>query len=154
MNRGSQWWELRPCDYYEQFTEIKIVCPELSNGSRFTIDANAYFLDSTAYMIGSDETYLLGVLNSSSAMRSLSDISPAMRGGYFRFKRQYLGRIPVPLAQADERRAIEELVQKCLDAKGQGPSIAEWEAEIDDRVAWLYGLSTPPDRPEPIGYES
>jgi hypothetical protein len=30
-------------------------------------------------------------------------------------------------------------VQKCLDAKGVG--VEEWEAEIDDRVAHLYGLT-------------
>jgi hypothetical protein len=34
---------------------------------------------------------------------------------------------------------IEALVQKCLDAKGVG--VEEWEAEIDDRVAHLYGLT-------------
>lgn len=38
-----------------------------------------------------------------------------------------------------DRLAIEVLVQKCLDAKGQG--VEEWEAEIDDRVAHLYGLT-------------
>jgi len=37
------------------------------------------------------------------------------------------------------RLAIEALVQKCLDAKGQG--VEEWETEIDDRVAHLYGLT-------------
>jgi hypothetical protein len=30
-------------------------------------------------------------------------------------------------------------VQKCLDTKDQG--VKEWEAEIDDRVAHLYGLA-------------
>jgi len=35
---------------------------------------------------------------------------------------------------------IASLVQQCLDAKGQGPQIAEWEAEINERVARLYGL--------------
>lgn len=31
------------------------------------------------------------------------------------------------------------LVQKCLSAKGVW--VKEWEAEIDDRVAHLYGLN-------------
>jgi len=31
------------------------------------------------------------------------------------------------------------LVQRCLDAKGQG--VTRWEAEIDDRIAYLYGLT-------------
>jgi hypothetical protein len=63
--------------------------------------------------------------------------------------RSYIGNCIVPDAGDAERVAIEELVQKCLDANGQGPQIAEWEAEIDERVAWLYGLRTPPERPDP-----
>ncbi|NCR76101.1 MAG: hypothetical protein GPI92_11035 [Microcystis aeruginosa K13-06] len=38
-----------------------------------------------------------------------------------------------------DRLAIEALVQKCLNAKGVG--VLEWEAEINDRVAHLYGLT-------------
>ena len=44
-----------------------------------------------------------------------------------------------PTAYDRDRIAIEALVQKCLDAKGQG--VENWEAEIDDRVAHLYGLT-------------
>ena len=47
--------------------------------------------------------------------------------------------IPIPQASAAEQKAILILVQKCLDAKGQ--NVAKWEAEIDDRVARLYGLT-------------
>lgn len=39
------------------------------------------------------------------------------------------------------RAAIVALVRQCLDAKGQGPQVAEWEAEINAWVAWLYGLA-------------
>lgn len=44
-------------------------------------------------------------------------------------------------APADERTAIAALPQQCLDARGQGPQVKQWEAEIDERVARLYGLS-------------
>jgi adenine-specific DNA-methyltransferase len=45
----------------------------------------------------------------------------------------------IPTTSEPDRLAIEALVQKCLDAKGVG--VLEWEAEIDDRVAHLYGLT-------------
>jgi hypothetical protein len=51
-----------------------------------------------------------------------------------------MSRIPIPNAPADERAAIAALAQKCLDAKGQGPQVKQWEADIDERVARLYGL--------------
>jgi hypothetical protein len=47
-------------------------------------------------------------------------------------------RIPIPDAPIAERAAITALVQKCLDAKGVG--CEKWEAEINERVAALYGL--------------
>ena len=47
---------------------------------------------------------------------------------------------PIPPAPAAERAAIGALAQHCLDAQGQGALVAGWEAEIDERVARLYGL--------------
>jgi hypothetical protein len=47
--------------------------------------------------------------------------------------------VPIPTATEAEQKAIETLVQKCLDAKGQ--NVGQWEQEIDEIVARLYGLS-------------
>ena len=47
--------------------------------------------------------------------------------------------IPVPHTTEKERQEIENLVQKCLDVKGQ--NVSHLEAEINDRVAKLYGLT-------------
>ncbi len=44
----------------------------------------------------------------------------------------------IPTAPAAEREAIARLVQKCLEAKGV--RCKELEADIDGRVAELYGL--------------
>ena len=56
-----------------------------------------------------------------------------------RFKSIYVEQIPIPKASEADKQAIEELVEKCLAAKGVG--VDRWEAEIDDRVAHLYGLT-------------
>ena len=45
----------------------------------------------------------------------------------------------MPTATKAEQKTIETLVQKCLEAKGQ--NISQWEQEIDQIVARLYGLS-------------
>ena len=47
--------------------------------------------------------------------------------------------IPIPKATETDKKAIEKLVQKCLDAKGVG--VEEWEAEINDIMAHLYELT-------------
>jgi len=80
------------------------------------------------------------LLNSSIVEWFYSQISNKVRGGYLRAFTDYMKQIPIPTVSETDRLAIEALVQKCLDAKGQG--VEEWEAEIDDRVAHLYGLTT------------
>ena len=45
----------------------------------------------------------------------------------------------VPQAPVAECEAIAKLVQRCLKAKGQ--DVGEFEGEINDRVASLYGLT-------------
>ncbi|NJL91537.1 MAG: hypothetical protein HC916_18465 [Coleofasciculaceae cyanobacterium SM2_1_6] len=45
----------------------------------------------------------------------------------------------LPAATEAEQKVIETLVQKCLEAKGQ--NVSQWEQEIDEIVARLYGLS-------------
>lgn len=82
--------------------------------------------------------YLLGILNSISIDNYFLEIGAQVRGGYLRFKRQYVEKIPIPNASTTEREAISKLVQKCLDAKGV--NCEAWEKEISDRVASLYGL--------------
>ena len=97
-------------------------------------------MGNTAYFVATDDLYLLGLLNSSVVESFYVELSAQIRGGYLRFFRQYVEQIPIPDAPAADREAIAKLVQKCLDARGVG--CEEWEAEIDERVAALYGLDT------------
>ena len=135
------WYELQQPQQgiFHHFDKLKIVYPDISLDSRFTLDFGKSYIDMTAFIIPTDDKYLLAVLNSSISTYYLSSISSQIRGSYLRFKSQYVSQIPIPNAPETERRAIETLVQKCLDAKGQG--VEQWEAEIDDHVAHLYGLT-------------
>lgn len=91
-------------------------------------------------MISLDNLCLLGILNSQTILYFYTAITSQVRGGYLRYKRQYIEQIPIPNISGNDRKVISILVQKCLDAKGQG-GVSEWEAEINDRVAHLYGLT-------------
>ncbi|MHC5827099.1 MAG: hypothetical protein ACYT04_67310, partial [Nostoc sp.] len=79
------------------------------------------------------------LLNSKIVWFFLNKKASKLQGGAFAMQTPYVSQIPIPTASEPDRLAIEALVQKCLDAKGQG--VEEWETEIDDRVAHLYGLA-------------
>lgn len=142
----QKWFELQQPSvrYAPIYGGPKIVYPEIAKEARFALDATGHFPLKTVFSIPSTDLYLLGVLNSASAWEFLkatcSVLGDAERGGRLLLSTIYVGNLPIPNALAADRIAIADLVQRCLDAKGQGSRVAEWEAEINARVARLYGL--------------
>jgi TaqI-like C-terminal specificity domain/Eco57I restriction-modification methylase len=139
-SRGDyKWYELQASPgNTERFEKAKIVFPDIAKEPRFAFDTRGYYVNDTTFVIPINDLYLLGVLNSSVVKNLFIEIGASVRGGYLRFKRQYVEQIPIPNASTTERETISNLVQKCLDAKGI--NCETWEKEIDERVAALYGL--------------
>ena len=90
-----------------------------------------------------DLEYALGILNSDliTFWYRTNFKALTLAGGYLRINSNEVGSIPIPEASTPDRAAISALVQKCLDADGQGSGVSDWEAEINERVARLYGLT-------------
>jgi hypothetical protein len=93
------------------------------------------------YLIPSADFLMLAILNSIACWWYLGNTATKLRGGAYQMQTPYVSGIPIPVAPAGERAAVSALVQKCLDARGQGTGVADWEAEINERVARLYGLT-------------
>ncbi len=115
-----------------------MVFPDIAKKPRFAFDTIGVYTNDTTFVMPDGDLYLLGLLNSSVIENFFIELGATVRGGYLRFKPLYVEQIPIPDAPAADRETIAALVQKCLDAKGVGCEV--WEAEIDERVAALYGL--------------
>lgn len=139
----QEWYELQQpqMKYAAAFKQPKIVFPDIAKRPRFAFDSAGSFIGDTTFMIATEDLYTLGVLNSSIVENFFVEIGATVRGGYLRFKTQYVEHIPIPDAPAADREAIADLVQGCLDTKGVGRE--EQEREIDERVAKLYGVDVP-----------
>lgn len=140
-NRATKqkWYELQQPQmrFMPAFAQPKIVYQRFQVKPRFCYDTKGTLLNDSVYFIPSEDLYLLGVLNSSSFWVEISRNCTYIQNGY-QLLRNCLEKCIIPAAPAADREAIASLVQKCLDAKGVG--CEEWEAEIDGRVAELYGL--------------
>ena len=126
------------------FEKPKIVYPDIAKESRFTLDVSNVYLLNSLYFINSSDLYLLSVLNSSivwSWLKTTCWTTSDEASGRLQIFRQYMLKLPIPTAPEAERRAIAELAERCLEAGGAGPRVAEWEAAINERVAWLYGIA-------------
>lgn len=136
------WYELQQPQEgcWQEFERPKIFIPAITQNVEFAYDPLGYLgNDKTSICLTDDISFLLGLLNSKLSSWFIRQIAPTRQGGFYEFKPTYIAQIPIPKASETEKNFIETLVQKCLDAKGQG--VEQWEAEIDDRVAHLYGLT-------------
>lgn len=164
QDQGEYWWELRSCDYYPHFESPKIIFPDICKGPRFYLDAKGYYLTNTAYFLGTEDRYLLGVLNSRVFWYAIGNISIPFgtRAGQFRYRLiyQYMEKIPIRVidfaSPADKSRhgRMVRLVDQMLSlnvqlAKAKAPpvrnnlqrQIDSTGREIDSIIYELYGLS-------------
>jgi hypothetical protein len=138
-----KWFEIQDnVAYFEDFETSKIIYQEIATYQAFAWDENSIYSNNKTFLIPNAKKYLIALLNSKITWFFLGYIASKMVGGAYAMQSPYVSQIPIPKASEEEKQAIEKLVEKCLAAKGVG--VEQWEAEIDERVAHLYGL-TPAD---------
>ena len=159
-DKGDYWWELRSCDYYAEFEKPKIMYAEIATRGQFTLDTESRYSETTCYIIPVESKYLLAILNSSLTTYIFSKMSSTIRGGFYRWKRQYVETIPVRTIDFNNpsEKAIHDkivsLVDRMLDLHkkkaGFPPSaerekiereIAVMDEKIDEMVYGLYGTN-------------
>jgi len=162
-DKGNHWWELRACDYYDNFEKPKIIYPDISTTCRFTLDREGYFSSNTTYFLPSDDMYLLGILNSKVGQFYFSEVCAGLEGSgstYLRFFGQYLEKFPVhpvnfsdPADKARHDRMVQQVEQMLLLHKQLSSTKTDHEktalqrqidatdCQIDQLVYELYGLT-------------
>jgi hypothetical protein len=158
-DQGEYWWELRPCNYYDTFEKEKIIYPDIATKGQFAIDDSGFYLDMTGFAIASNSRYLLGILNSRLLTFLFSKSSSEIRGGFLRWKRQYVYPLPIRTIDFDNSDDVQmhdemvKLVDDMLELHRQlqgsvlirrevlEMQIESTDREIDELVYRLYGLS-------------
>jgi hypothetical protein len=159
-DKGDYWWELRACDYYSEFDKPKIILPDIALRMQATLDSYKNYCVNTAYIIPVDDLFLLAVMNSRLVNFYYSALSPSIRGGYFRFIRQYIEQIPIikiNFQNESEKQShdrIVTLVNQMLVTKKHLQTVktdkdktyfenkcADLDRSIEAEVYSLYGLT-------------
>ena len=150
-----EYWDPKPMC----FQSPKIVFPDISNQNNFCLDEKGYGYLNTCYAIflkkGFNHKLFLGILNSKAVEYYIKRNCPFVRGGYYRYKTNYLKKIPVPIniSQSIGDNIIklveyllklnEQLQSTKLETQRQQiqRTIDHAEMQIDELVYELYGLS-------------
>ncbi|MBM3327993.1 MAG: hypothetical protein FJY67_00780 [Calditrichaeota bacterium] len=156
QDQGKHWWELRACDYYDEFLKPKIIWPDIAMESRFAYDIHGLYSIQTCYIMPTNDLFLTGLLNSKAVWQYLLRHSavlgdPDMKGR-IRQIRQYM--VSVPTSGNGNKLAITGLTDHALRIKDSilispglaerrrlEAQLAEVERAIDRAVYELYGLT-------------
>jgi hypothetical protein len=116
-DHGTFWWELRSCDYWNEFEKAKILWPDICNYPRFSMDKAGYCLGNTGYIIPNEDYYLLGILSSWVTWFFLSKTAQPLRlrgdRWQYRLISQFMEPVPIPDAPERERQEIADIALKC-----------------------------------------
>jgi len=137
-----QWYEIQDTSaYYGEFEKPKIMYPDIAARPQFSFDSHmGFYLGNTAYIIPTDDKYLLGILNSDVFIAFYNGISSQIRGGYYRFIAQYMEQIPIPNAPQPLRDQIAAVARQCLATPDEAKR-APLEARLNQLVYQAYGLN-------------
>ena len=95
-DKGKDWWNLRPCDYYDKIVQPKIIWRSISNECGFYLDSDGHLLlSNNNYFIASNNFNLLAILNSKLTFLFLSNVCTTLQGGFFDFRRDKVLQIPI-----------------------------------------------------------
>ncbi|MCX6272754.1 MAG: Eco57I restriction-modification methylase domain-containing protein, partial [Bacteroidetes bacterium] len=142
-DKGDFWWELRACDYYIEFEKEKIMLPDISSQCEALFDERNFYCANTAYIIVGLNKYHLGILNSKVVLFFYAKLTQSIRGGYYRFIRQYLEQIPIPEVSDIEKVTLTGYVELLLKEKRWDPDFGSKgiENQINELVYKLYDMT-------------
>ncbi len=142
-DQGHYWWELRACDYYDEFETPKIFIPAIVKFANYSFDNSGYYGNDKTSIISTGDKALLGIISSQLLDFYLKQIASTKQNGYFEYKPVYVSQLPIVEGENETKDQIESKVSEILALKKEDPSAdtSVLEAEIDLMVYKLYQLT-------------
>ena len=158
FDQGDYWWELRACDYYDEFEKPKIIYPNICKRPEFSLDLDNFYSNQKSFIIPVNDLYLLGIMNSKIMMFFFKTTIPKLRGDFYEPGFVFMKDFPIrtidfndPVDAARHARMVA-LVERMLalhartaltpqEQASLAREIAATDRQIDRLVYELYGLT-------------
>jgi hypothetical protein len=107
----QEWFELQQAQeaYSARISQPKISYPHFSSVQLFAFERLGAFSNDKSYFCPSADAFLLALLNSNCLWFILSNIAPAVRGGFHELRVQYVETLPIPPATDAVKAEIGDL---------------------------------------------
>ena len=110
-DQGNNWFNLRSCDYYNEFEKPKIMWQWTSKEPSFVWDVAGMYAPNNVFIMTHASKYILALLNSRLITWYFEKISPKVRGGTLIFAKAYIE--PIPLVEAPKN--IQQIFEILTD---------------------------------------
>ncbi|RUW49470.1 type I restriction endonuclease subunit M [Mesorhizobium sp. M1A.F.Ca.ET.072.01.1.1] len=102
------WFELQQAQeaYSARYAATKISYPHFNQEPNFSLETAGAFSNDKSYAIPSGDLSLLALLNSKVGWFYLSNLAPAVRGGFHELRVQYVDQLPVPAFGKKEKAVL------------------------------------------------
>jgi len=144
QDKGKYWWELRACDYYEDFEKPKIIVQCIAYYSQFAFDEQGLYVNNKAIVIPTDDLYLLAILNSRIVWWIVNRTFQHMKDEGLSVDVQFLKRLPVPTVGEPLRSEIQSLAAEIVTASNSptgSQCIPSLEVRLNDLVMQAFALT-------------
>ncbi|TDA67654.1 MAG: class I SAM-dependent DNA methyltransferase [Chloroflexi bacterium] len=131
-DKGDTPYNLRSCDYMDDFNKQKIVWGNLNLSASYCLAEAGMYVNAPCPMIVPANKFLLAILNSKLADYYIRSLGVTRNGGYFEYKPMFVEQLPVPKLTLEEQEPFAELATM---------PTRENQCEIDLLVYRLYSLS-------------
>lgn len=123
----QEWFELQQAQFaYSDFMrQPKIIYGHFSPEPLFSYEHHGYFSNDKSYIIPNADYFLLGILNSSLCWHLIKKLCPAVRGGFYELRVQYIETLPIPTTTAKQKTTIAALAEKCQATAGGRYTVQE-----------------------------
>jgi hypothetical protein len=119
-NRATkqEWFELQQAQlaYQPSFRTEKIIYGHFAQERIFAFDRQGYFSNDKSYFIPNGTFDLLSLLNSNVSWFIITGLSPAVRGGFYEMRVQYIEQTPIPDMSSAARAELVRLGEACTKA--------------------------------------
>lgn len=93
-DKGENWYNLRSCNYYDEFEENKIIWGNLARRASFSYDENQFYVTNPSTIMPIEKN-ILPVLNSKLITFFMKKIAIERNGGYFEQQPLIVKQIPI-----------------------------------------------------------
>lgn len=115
QDKGKNWWNLRACDYYEEFSKPKIIYYHTALKHSFYLDLEAYYISANCYFINNVDSFVQAILNSKVFNFTKKYLFPAFgdveNGGRVRLDANKMYSIPIPIVTDGVKDKFDKLVK-------------------------------------------